>query len=176
MNSSEKFGDDIKKLREFVGEHVVKINKIITELNKQHAPITFMKNRPLVIIIAFIALILIIIYPLLSVWFLACAGTGYPGYRIIRSMMDDRDEAKQLNIRQQEIREFLHKSMNEQKIIQIPIRHNSKIIHRSVLIRGEFEDGISVKDPETGIQSKYPWSNIDLNSFYMSYIRSSNSE
>lgn len=173
MKHTDDYRDNIEKLKSFTDQHVTEIKKLLIQTNQRYEPIKYIKDRPL-IFLAIAAIVLIIsIYPLLSVWFLACVGTGYPGYRIIRSMMTDRDQMYQMNIRQKEISEFMHKSIVDQKIIQIPIRHNSKIIQRSVIIRGELEDGISVRDPETGIQSKYAWSNIDLNSFYISYVKPS---
>ena len=89
-------------------------------------------------------------------------------------MLADRENLAQSNRKNNEIKEYIHSVISEHKIIQIPIRHNSRIVLRNVIIRGEMEDGLAVIDPQTGIQSKYLWDSIDLDAFYVTYIKSDN--
>ncbi len=171
MGFLERYEEDIEKLKLFFQEFIDEFQKTISHLNERYEPINWFKKNPRIIAAIVAVLIIISIYPLFSVWILACVGTGYPGYKIIKSMLADKEQLAVKEKKNAEIREFLHNAALQQEPIQIPIRNNSRIILRNVIIRGEMEDGLAVKDPKTGIQSKFLWENIDLEGFYITYIK-----
>lgn len=171
MGFLQRHEEDIEKIKLFIAEITTEAEKAYLYLDEHYDPIGWCKKNPRIIAAAVVVLITISMYPLMSVWFLACIGTGYPAYKIIRSIMADRETIAVREAKEKEIREFLHSAIAEQKIVQIPLKQNSRIIQRPVIIRGEMEDGIAVKDPATGIQSKYAWDSIDFDAFYISYIR-----
>lgn len=172
MNFLKSYEEEIEKAKLFFIETVTEFNKNIQHLNERYDPLSWIKSNPRYVVSAMVVLVIVWMYPLMSVWLLACVGTGYPGYKIIQSMLADREDYAQKNKRNREIKEFIHSVIPEQKIIQIPIRNNSRMSIRNVIIRGEMEDGLAVKDPQTGIQSKYLWDTIDLDAFYLTYIKS----
>jgi hypothetical protein len=171
MNFLKSYEEEIEKAKLFFSETIAELNKTILQLNERYQPMSWIKSNPGYAISAIVLLVIVAMYPLMSVWLLACVGTGYPGYKIIQSILADKEDLAQKNKKQNEISEFIHAFATEQKIIQIPIRSNSRINMRNVIIRGEMEDGLAVIDPLTGIQSKYLWDNIDLDSFYLNYIK-----
>lgn len=171
MSLLKRYEEDIEKLKSFFQEFTDEFKKAISHINERYEPIKWIKNNPHIIAVIVAILMIISFYPLFSVWFLACIGTAYPGYRIITSILADRETSALKEKKNTEIREFLHKAAVEQEPIQVPVRNNSRIIIRTVIIRGEMEDGLAVKDPATGIQSKFLWENIDLDALYMSYIQ-----
>lgn len=171
MSFLKHYEEDIEKLKLFVQEITAEYEKAHSYIKERYDPISWAKNNPRVLAAIVATLVIIWIYPLLSVWALACIGTGYPGYKIIKSILADREATALSEKKNKEIKEFMHKAATEQKIIQLHIKQNSRLIVRAVIIRGEMDDGLSVKDPTTGIQSKLLWDNIDLDGFYITYIK-----
>jgi len=171
MSLKNAIKEDLGKFSEFFGQSKKELVKTISEVKEKHPPSEFIKKHRLILLGVFACLALVYFFPLAAVWLLACVGTGYPGYRIIKSYIEDSGVTKRRKLVFDAIASFVRSAIKMQAGIALPLIKGDKLIIRNVIIVAEYEDGLIVRDPQTAIDVKYAWDVINLYAFYESSVK-----
>ena len=170
MSFLQRFDDDIENLKRFSNEVLSEVKQAVSNFDQRHDPKTWIQRHPALSATVAAVVIGVLWFPLMAIWILACAGTAYPSYKIITSYLADKEKAAHQKKIDKEVSTFVQQCIAENRIVDVPIKQHSTITQRRVIIYAQLEDGVSVKDPETGIHMKYPWDSIDIASFHGKYI------
>jgi len=171
MSLKNAIKEDLGKISEFMGQSKDELVKTISEVREKHPPLEFIKKHRLILMGVCACLALVYFFPLAAVWLLACVGTGYPGYRILKSYMEDSSLAKRRKLLYDAITSFIRSAIKMQAMIALPLIKGDKSVLRNVIVIAEYEDGLIVRDPQTAIDVKYAWDTINTFVLYESSVK-----
>lgn len=171
MSLKNAIKEDLGKFSEFMGQSKDELVKTILDVREKHPPLEFIKKHRLILIGVFACLTLVYFFPLAAVWLLACVGTGYPGYRIIKSYIEDSAVSKQRKLVFDAISAFVSSAIKQQASIPLPLIKGDKLHIRNVLFIAEYEDGLIVRDPQTAIDVRYAWDAINVFVLYETSVK-----
>ena len=171
MSLKNAIKEDLGKFSEFMGQSKDELVKTILDIREKHPPLEFIKKHRLILISVFACLTLVYFFPLAAVWLLACVGTGYPGYRIIKSYIEDSGVNKRRKLVFDAINAFVRSAIKMQATIALPLIKGDKSVLRNVIIIAEYEDGLIVRDPQTAIDVKYAWDTINMFVLYEGSVK-----
>ena len=171
MSLKNAIKEDLGKFSEFLGQSREELVKTILEIKEKHPPLEFIKKHRLILIGVLACLALVYFFPLAAVWLLACVGTGYPGYRIIKSYIEDSGVSKRRKLVFDAITSFVRSAIKMQATIALPLIKGDKSILRNVIVIAEYDDGLIVRDPQTAIDVKYSWDTINMFVLYEGSVK-----
>jgi len=171
MSLKNAIKEDLGKFSEFMGQSKEELVKTILDVKEKHPPLELIKKNRLILVGVFACLALVYFFPLAAVWLLACVGTGYPGYRIIKSYIEDSGVNKRRKLVYDAIGAFVRSAIKMQATIALPLIKGDKSVLRNVIIIAEYEDGLIVRDPQTAIDVRYSWDSINIFVLYESSVK-----
>lgn len=159
--------EDIKKQ---LSEFAENLQENVKSFNEEYKPLEALRKNYKYVILIFVVIILILMFPLATIWIMATVASVYHGGKIIKSILDEKRDEKQHKQISDDTSAFIWAAISEHNVINLPVKVNGQIVERQVEIVQELEDGIRVRDQKTKINSDLIWDQIYFDKFYADHI------